>query len=217
MNYVVERGEERFGPYTLSELQEYVQSGNVLTGDMAKSDGMTAWVPVGEILGNIPMPVIAPVIAVPVGEQQRIVPLPPNLHWVILLILVVVTQQFFNFIWALVLANWARKLTNNNKPLVLVAMYPAAFLGIVMTGVLAGGGALSGDALTAVSTILILAGALSYTIGVFSIRSAMEEYYNSTEKIGLSMSGVMTFFFSSLYLQYHVNKIARWKKTGIYL
>jgi hypothetical protein len=42
----------------------------------------------------------------------------------------------------------------------------------------------------------------------------MEEYYNSTENIGLSLSGVMTFFFSAVYLQYHINRIARWKKTG---
>jgi hypothetical protein len=43
----------------------------------------------------------------------------------------------------------------------------------------------------------------------------MEEYYNSRENIALTLSGVMTFFFSSIYLQYHVNRIARWKKTGI--
>ena len=27
----------------------------------------------------------------------------------------------------------------------------------------------------------------------------MEEYYNSTENIGLQLSGVMTFFFSTVY------------------
>jgi len=26
---------------------------------------------------------------------------------------------------------------------------------------------------------------------------------------------VMTFFFSTVYIQYHINSIARWKKTGI--
>jgi hypothetical protein len=153
----------------------------------------------------------------PAPEQQSIVPLPPNLHWAILLVLVIVTRQLFNFIWALVLANWARKLTKNNKPLVLIAMYPAAFLGAVMTSAIFGAGGLSADSLATISGILIFAGAISYLVGVFSIRSAMEEYYNSTENIGLSMSGGMTFFFSSMYLQYHVNKIARWKKTGIYL
>ena len=50
---------------------------------------------------------------------------------------------------------------------------------------------------------------------MFSIKAAMEEYYNSTENIGLQMSGAMTFFFSTVYLQYHINSIARWKKTGV--
>jgi hypothetical protein len=43
----------------------------------------------------------------------------------------------------------------------------------------------------------------------------MLEYYNSREKIGLELTGAMTFFFSTVYLQYHVNEIARWKKTGV--
>lgn len=62
--------------------------------------------------------------------------------------------------------------------------------------------------------ICIIGGVIAYIIGIFSIRSAMEDYYNSTENIGLSLSGVMTFFFSTIYLQYHINRIARWKKTG---
>jgi hypothetical protein len=43
----------------------------------------------------------------------------------------------------------------------------------------------------------------------------MEEYYNSVENCGLILSGGMTFFFSTIYLQYHINKIAKWKKTGV--
>jgi hypothetical protein len=43
----------------------------------------------------------------------------------------------------------------------------------------------------------------------------MEEYYTSTENIGLTLSSPMTFFFSTLYIQYHINRLARWKKTGV--
>jgi len=43
----------------------------------------------------------------------------------------------------------------------------------------------------------------------------MEEYYNSKENIALTLSGVMTFFFRIIYLQYHINRIAKWKQTGI--
>ena len=207
MEYFVKRGEQRFGPYSLSDLQTYVQSGSLLVADLAQSEGMSDWVPVSQVLGNIPA---APVVtATPVtATAPQLVSLPPNWHWSIVLILGVLTRQLFNMIWALVQANWARKLGNDNKPLVLVAMYPAGmiagFLTMVFNRQLAGLGGL-----------FIIAGAIVYLVGIFSIKSAMEEYYTTTENIGLQLSGVMTFFFSTVYIQYHINSIARWKKTGV--
>jgi len=108
-------------------------------------------------------------------------------------------------------ANWARKLIKNNKPLVLVAMYPAGIIAVIVAGLVGGG---DSDALAIPAGVCVIGGVIAYIMGIFSIRSAMEEYYNSTENIGLSLSGVMTFFFSAIYLQYHINRIARWKKTG---
>jgi hypothetical protein len=126
MDYFVRRGEQQFGPYTLAELQEYVQSGRVLPNDVAKSDGLADWVSVSHILGNIPAPAaVQPIGVVPPPE---LVPLPPNLHWAVLFLLVAITRQLFNVIWAFVLANWARKLSGNNKAMVLVAMYPGGVL-----------------------------------------------------------------------------------------
>src|SRR5271170_6913585 len=130
MDYLVRRGEEQFGPYTLAELQEYAQSGRILLGDLARSEGLADWVPVSQILGNIPIPAPAP--AVVIAPAEPLVPLPPNLHWAIVLILGVLTRQLFDCGWAFVLANWARKLSGTNKAMVYVAMYPAGILsGIV--------------------------------------------------------------------------------------
>ncbi len=64
-------------------------------------------------------------------------------------------------------------------------------------------------------TLVNLIGAICGLIGAFKIRTSMEEYYTSTENIGLQLSGVMTFFFTTIYFQYHINQIARWKKTGV--
>jgi hypothetical protein len=183
----------------------------VLPGDMAKSEGMVDWVPVSQILGNIPIP--APVAPVSVAAPQNLVSLPPNLHWVILLILVLLTRQLFNWIWAFVLANWARRLSGKNTSMVLVAMYPGGFIAGVIAFALSG--QMHMPAVAAIGGLLILGGAIAYIVGIFKIKDAMEEYYNSTENISLVLSGVMTFFFSSVYLQYHVNSIARWKKTGV--
>lgn len=213
MKYLVKRGDEQFGPYSLADIQQYVQSGNISLGDLAQSEGISEWVPVSQVIGNIPIPVTAyGAAAAPALEPAPdLVPLPPNLHWAVLLILELVTRQLFNLIWALVQANWARKLIKNNKPLVLVAMYPAGIIAGIMAEVVSGS---NSDALAIAAGVCIIGGVIAYIVGIFSIRSAMEEYYNSTENIGLSLSGVMTFFFSAVYLQYHINRIARWKKTG---
>jgi hypothetical protein len=217
MEYFVQRGEQKFGPYSLAEMQEYAQAGRILPTDLAKSEGLADWVPVSEILGNIPAPVAAPVAVAP---QAETVPLPPNLHWAILLVLLVVGRVFvnslwllFNWVWTLILANWARRLSGTNKAMVLVAMYPAGFVaGALALGI----GAVRGNAATeGVGGILIFAGLIAYIVGIFKIREAMEEHYNSKENIALTLSGVMTFFFSTIYLQYHINRIAQWKRTGI--
>jgi len=220
MNYMVKRGEESFGPYTLLDLQKYLQEGRVLPGDLAQSEGMTEWVPVSQIVGNIPLPALAPAGGAAAVPAQPLVPLPPNLHWAILLILLLVGRVLqsllavlFSWIWALILANWARKLVGNNKAMVLVAMYPA---GLVAGGLAVGAGTASNVlAFSVLGGVLIIGGLIAYIVGIFKIRDAMEEYYNSRENIALTLSGVMTFFFSIIYLQYHVNRIARWKKTGI--
>jgi len=208
MEYFVKRGDQRFGPYNLSDLQQYVQSGNVTLEDLTQSEGMADWVPISHVLGNIPaMAIAGGVVAVATAAAAELVPLPPNLHWSIVLVLGILTRQLFNLVWALLQGNWARKLSGDNKPLVLVAMYPA--------GMVAGFLTIALFRLPALGGLLIIAGAIIYLVGVFSIKAAMEEYYNSTENVGLQMSGVMTFFFSTVYIQYHINSIARWKKTGV--
>ncbi len=204
MGYLVKRGETNFGPYTLTDLQQYVESGNITLEDMAQSEGVSGWISVRQILGDIPL--AAPAVPVVQVAPVELVPLPPNLHWAILLVVNILTRYLFNWIWALLLANWGRKLSGRNTAMVLVAMYPAGFVaGIlaIMLHVPAAGG------------LLIIGGAIVYLFGVFAIRQAVEDYYNSTENIGLTLSGAMTFFFSTIYLQYHVNRLARWKKTGV--
>lgn len=208
MPYFVKRGEQSFGPYSLSDLQRYVQSGNILTDDLAQSEGMPDWVPVSQVLGNIPVVAMEGSGVAPAPAQEpQLVPLPPNWHWLIVLVLVVITRQLFNMIWAMVQASWATKLAGDNKPLVLVAMYPAGIVAGILTILIAKQPALGG--------LFIIAGAIMLVVGVFSIKAAMEEYYNSTEKAYLRLSGAMTFFFGTVYLQYHINRLAKWKNTGV--
>lgn len=203
MNYFVKQGEQTLGPYTLAELHQQVQSGKISSTDLAQSEGMADWVEVSLVLGNIPIPVAIHAAPAPPAPAPT-VPLPLNMHWVVLLILQTITRNVFNFAWALYLANWSRKLDGENKPLILIAMYPA--------GMIAGFIAIAG-ARPVIGGILIIAGLVSYIVGIFSVKSTMETYYNSVERYGLTLSGGMTFFFSTVYFQYHINQIAKWKKA----
>jgi hypothetical protein len=219
MNYFIRRGEENFGPYSLAEVQEYVQAGRIIATDLAQSEGMPSWVPVTQILGNIPGPAVAPAQPA-VYATVPLVDLPPDLPWVILLLVLLVgsfvvngISVLFNWAWSLVLAIWSHKLGGDNKAIVLVAMCPASFIAGAIT--IGFGAASNSGGLMWFGGIMIVAGLIAYLFGIFKIRDAMEEYYNSRENIGLTLSGVMTFFFSTIYLQYHVNRIARWKKTGV--
>src|SRR5256885_10760157 len=117
MEYQIQRGDQKFGPYSLAELQQYVQEGRVLLTDLAQSEGMSDWVPVSQILGNIPIPAPAQVLAPP---AQNLIPLPPNLHWALLLAIMAVVwllgvvRALFIWGWAIMIANWARRLVNDN-------------------------------------------------------------------------------------------------------
>ena len=207
MNYHVQRGEQRYGPYTLAELQRYVQSGNVLPTDLAQSEGMSDWVPVSQVIGNIPVPVTtgAGAAAAPALQPER-VPLPANLHWGLVLLLDIVTFGLFSIPWGFVQASWARKLDPTNKALTMMGIYVGSLVLVVVLSM--------EKSFAALTSLAQLGGAICFIVGMFQIKSAMEDHFSSTENIGLKLSGVMTFFFNIVYLQYHINAIARWRKTG---
>jgi hypothetical protein len=50
MTYQISRNGQEYGPYTLEDLRRYLASGNVLATDLAKSEGMTEWVPVSQVV-----------------------------------------------------------------------------------------------------------------------------------------------------------------------
>ncbi len=208
MNYFVKRGEDRFGPYSLADLQHYVQTGSVALEDLAQSEGMTDWVPVSQVIGDIPVPATVEgpgTVAAPVAEPS--VPLPPNLNWSIVLLLTFVTCGLFSIVWGFILATWAKKLDRDNRSVVFMLIY--AVLSILAVGI-----EVSGEQ-PGLSLFARLGGAVCYLVSVFGIRSSMERYYTSTEDIGLSLNGTMTFFFNIFYFQYHVNRLHRWKQTGV--
>jgi hypothetical protein len=236
MKYYIQRQLNEYGPYTLADLQRYVAQGSIQLADLTRSEGMTDWVPVSQVIGNIPIPLAAGTAAgayaggtvygggtvydgssAGYGTQavsmQGTPLIPPDFHWGLVLLIGIFTCGLFNYAWLIVEAAFVRKLKSESKGLLFI---------ILATAVLIGGGFING-VITAMNhgeqnpfgALITIAGAVLYLVGVFQIKSDLEDYYNSTENINLQLSGVMVFFFNVYYFQHHFSRIAQWKKTGM--
>jgi hypothetical protein len=206
MNYFVKRGEQEYGPYTLAALQQYVQQGNISRDDLARSEAMTDWVFVSQIVGNVSV-AAAPgafgsVVQGAMVRPGTTAPLhpAPSLHWGIVLLLSVFTLGIFYIIWFFVEAVWVRKVRPDSKAIFLLVAYVAAAIVEVYLGEQGSEGG---------ELLFRLIGAVFAISAAFSMRSDIEDYYNTEEPVGLKLSGVMTFFFSVLYFQYHFNDIKK--------
>lgn len=226
MKYYIKRDLNEYGPYTLADLQRYVAQGNIALSDLTRSEGLNDWVPVSQVIGNIPVPVPAPSIpgAYPgtgifagqagygTAPALAVTPVPPDFHWALVLLLTIVTCTLFSTAWLIVESVWIRKIKPASKGLLFVLLAQGCFLfGGFVNGFV---GAVDHGA-PSFGSLFTLGGLVLHVVGIFTIRSDMEEYYNTTENIGLTLSGVMTFFFAVFYFQYHFSRIAKWKKTGM--
>ncbi len=208
MNYFILRDGQEYGPYTLADLQRYVASGQILLTDMARSEGMTEPQPVSQIVGTIPVPVAAPYQ--PAGPVMPDYPDPPNLHWGLVLLFGILTCGMFSIVWDLILAAWMKKVAPQSR-----ALYYYIAEAILVVPVSFNSFSVSfhhtsneyGSVLGLINLVVVL-------VARFSFRSSIEEHYNTVEPIGLTLSGVMTFFFGCLYFQYHFNEIVRRKNLA---
>ncbi len=221
MNYFVKRGEQEFGPYTLADLQKYVASGNIKPSEMARSEGLDQWVTVEQIIGNIPASPpptsygSVPSYAVPGGPQAAAsaYPTPPGLHWGLVLLFTFLTCGLFSFVWLFIEAGFVQKLRTSSKPMMFYAIgIPLVFVASFARGAANG---IQANAADGLFSLIELAGAVVMVVAHFSMKNALEEHYNGPENINLQLSGVMVFFFSFLYFQYHFMRIRTWKTTGL--
>jgi hypothetical protein len=247
MKYYIKRDLNEYGPYTLAELQRYVAQGNIALSDLTRSEGLTDWVRVSQVLGTIPVtppapvpssvsaPATAPVAAgmvyggaAPQPALSQVVPqvvpgtVPPDFHWALVL-LIGFFCGLFTIVWLFIEAAFVKKLRPQSNSLAFLiggisVQFGSMFTGWVGIVALAATG--SNEPAPPLIPILVLAlggiaGVVLQFVGIFKMRSALEEYYNTVEPINLRLSGVMTFFFSVYYFQYHFTRIAEWKRTGV--
>jgi hypothetical protein len=230
MLYHVTRNGQNYGPYTLEDLQKYVASGNVLLTDLAKTDDMPDWVPVSQVLGIAPgvPPTFATPVAIETGAYPHYMMSPypdaPNLNWGLVLLFSVFTCSVFMWVWNFVLASWMKRVQPNGKAI----FYYAAAAVLLFCQII-----LSTHTRVQMYTPGIHWWVTYYTahplrdllgiavwvvrlIARFTMRSELEQHFNGPEPVGLSLSGVMTFFFGGLYFQYHINRINEVKRMARY-
>ncbi|MGC2697036.1 MAG: DUF4339 domain-containing protein [Candidatus Angelobacter sp.] len=242
MKYYIQRQLNEYGPYTLADLQRYLAQGSILTTDLTRSEGMTEWVPVSQVIGNIPIPVAMPAVQAPVyggvagypgsaatvyggggtvysGGQTPAAasgPFPPDFHWALVL-LITLFCGVFQLIWLFIEAGFVKKIDPENKSIGFlvggIGLQVLAFIVLFSSGAAPGN---RNDPLAFAGPFLLflLGAVVLHFIGIFKMRSSLEDYYNRVEPINLRLSGVMTFFFAVYYFQYHFSRIAAWKKTG---
>lgn len=205
MNYFITRDDQRYGPYTLADLQRYVSSGEILLTDLAQSEGMSAPLPVSQIIGTISVSQ-SPVFAGP-ASLATAYPDPPNLHWALVLLFGIISCGLFIAAWDIVQAVWMRQVAPQSKALYYYLAYVA---NLVIIAFLSFAAAIH-HVKNPLAGLLNLAGIIVLLIGRFSLRSSLEKHFNEAEPMGLMLSGVMTFFFGAIYFQYHFNDIVRRK------
>lgn len=218
MNYFVKRDIQEYGPYTLAELQRYTSTGNVLLTDLCRSEGMTDWVPVSQVIGNIPVAAPSTVsAAAATGFTVSPYPPPPALHWGVVLLLAIVTCGIFAWVWVFVQAAWVKKVAPASKAL----LYYGIAVGLILlaSGMnvyqaaeslpRSGGGALFN-----------IVGWIMWLVASFNMKTSIEEHFSTADPMpsAMNLSGVMTFFFNVYYFQYYFTKVNEEKKRqGIYV
>jgi GYF domain 2 len=227
MNYFISRGGQQYGPYAAPDVQRYLEQGSIQYSDLARTETMSEWLPLSQLLQSgqsLPMNPASPANPMVSGSPRGAGPIPPSLHWALVLLLSMITG-IFHYIWMFIQAGFIKKIDPQSKAMMfyvlgLVTNLVAAGVGILLLVIVQGlnhpdspSGVAAGP--LALMSLIFCVGAGLLIAGIFSVRSSMVRYYNSVEPIDLRLSGVMTFFFNVLYFQYHFSRIAKWKETGI--
>ncbi len=143
-------------------------------------------------------------------------PTPPSMHWLVLLIFTWVTAGLAGLVWTFRQAAFVKKIDPSSKAVMLLVITTLGMVAQVVMYI-AAMRSLSSSSIATASGVILLLNVVIIICGlmaVFGMRSSIVRYYNTTEPIGLRLSGVMTFFFSILYFQYHFSRIVEWRKTG---
>lgn len=229
MNYFVKRELREYGPYTEGDLRRYLASGHLSPDDLFRPEDGSEHRALSQ-LGLVPTgPALPPGAYAPAYNKPQMAngaPLPPNLHWGLVLLFTVLSCGFFAMVWMLMQAWWLKQLHAGNRSIWTLAtsfgtVYAGSFvLGIVSPFVEAASRNSEINsalmlAVLGVTLLICLVGLGFFFAAEFAMRKEMLDYFNTVEDIQLHLHPVPTMLFGMYYLQYHMSRIAQWKKTGV--
>src|SRR5882672_3510516 len=151
MNYWVAPGGQQQGPFSLADVRRMIAEGRVAMTDLAWAEGLPNWAPLSQVI-----PAEAPAYAPappppPVGAQAAAAPMaaptagpiPPNLHWALVLLISLFTFGLFGLVWIFVEASFVKRIDPRNisRALLIVAfLLEFAYVGLMIFAGIAGGG-----------------------------------------------------------------------------
>ncbi len=214
------RDGQKYGPYTDANVRQWLREGQLTLDTLAWRTGMTEWMPLStfgmsdKFTGVVPpSPPPPPPLRSAGGfygaetpdEMRESFPRPPAMHWLVVLLLVVVTFGLFQWVWLFVQSNWVKRIDRSSSAR---AFFVAGLL------IAFGGGFVSGAFNVPTMTVLgTLAGTVLVIIGCFSMAGSLRQEA-ARLRLPLEIGGVTLFFFQMLYLQGQLTWLARWRDTG---
>lgn len=140
------------------------------------------------------------------------------MHWLVVLLLCLVTLGIFGIVWPFIQAAWVRKIDPESKAsqwlvasIACVAVSWMAQIALRVFGMRQDATALM--SLGLVGLVLAIANIVFVYLAYFGMATSMRKKlpaYGLVPEIG----GVTLFFFTLLYLQGQMSWVARWKQTG---
>lgn len=208
----VSRAGKTFGPYATAQAEALYREGVLEPADLVWKDGLSDWVPAFELFkhlapaSGLPPPVPRPVETVPPvsatasalpvrAVATAALPLPPKLHWGLVLLFSVLTVGIFFIVWMFIQSSWVRKIDpTSNATIQLIGYVVLMVVGQILAEV-------PNEGLQGIGMLLLFASYVSFYFGIYSMRRSMLSRYADDDAVDFKLSRGMTFFFNVLYLQ----------------
>lgn len=137
----------------------------------------------------------------------RELPPPVRWHWGWVLLLNVLTRGLFGAVWLLVQAYWVKRVNGTSRAfawsIAHVCFFPLIFLAAIGVGVAIPLLHLNDETakglMGALMAFVIVGILVLYYVTVYTLRSELQDL-----PIGLTLGPIMTFFFGTIYFQYHL-------------